>query len=205
MGVRTFPRSSRAHVKAQFGASWRHSRHVRTASARRDRAAFRTASIATRIRLITTALTTYLQDRSRADDHWIRRHDRFHRHRLPGRTALSTPPTQTHSPPAMPRSFCSSIRPFLAILGSSGRSKCSRRKERSSIRVARADRRLDDRIGGRVYDVVIGALSKAWPEKAIGTWSMMWLGVFLSGRHPDTGQCSCRPCSTGWDRRGRAY
>lgn len=43
-------------------------------------------------------------------------------------------------------------------------------------------------VGGRVYDVVIGALSKAWPEKAMGTWSMMWLGVFLAGRHPDTGQ-----------------
>jgi N-methylhydantoinase B len=42
--------------------------------------------------------------------------------------------------------------------------------------------------GGRVYDVVIGALSKAWPEKALGTWSMMWLGVFLSGKHPDTGE-----------------
>jgi N-methylhydantoinase B len=43
-------------------------------------------------------------------------------------------------------------------------------------------------VGGRVYDVVIGALSKAWPEKAMGTWSMMWLGVFLAGKHPDTGQ-----------------
>ncbi len=43
-------------------------------------------------------------------------------------------------------------------------------------------------VGGRVYDVVIGALSKAWPEKALGTWSMMWLGVFLAGTHPDTGK-----------------
>jgi N-methylhydantoinase B len=43
-------------------------------------------------------------------------------------------------------------------------------------------------VGGRVYDVVIGALSMAWPEKALGTWSMMWLGVFLSGTHPDTGK-----------------
>lgn len=43
-------------------------------------------------------------------------------------------------------------------------------------------------VGGRVYDVVIGALSKAWPEKALGTWSMMWLGVFLAGTHPETGQ-----------------
>jgi N-methylhydantoinase B len=43
-------------------------------------------------------------------------------------------------------------------------------------------------VGGRVYDVVIGALSKAWPEKALGTWSMMWLGVFLAGSHPETGK-----------------
>jgi N-methylhydantoinase B len=43
-------------------------------------------------------------------------------------------------------------------------------------------------VGGRVYDVVIGALSKAWKEKALGTWSMMWLGVFNSGTHPETGQ-----------------
>jgi N-methylhydantoinase B/oxoprolinase/acetone carboxylase alpha subunit len=43
-------------------------------------------------------------------------------------------------------------------------------------------------VGGRVYDVVIGCLSTAWPEKALGTWSMMWLGVFIAGTHPDTGQ-----------------
>ena len=38
--------------------------------------------------------------------------------------------------------------------------------------------------GGRVYDLVIGALSKAVPERALGTWSMMWIGAFLSGTHP---------------------
>ena len=43
-------------------------------------------------------------------------------------------------------------------------------------------------VGGRVYDLVIGALSKACPDKALGTWSMMWLGVFLSGDHPETGK-----------------
>jgi len=42
--------------------------------------------------------------------------------------------------------------------------------------------------GGRVYDLVIGALSKAVPSEALGTWSMMWLGVCLSGIHPSTGQ-----------------
>lgn len=42
--------------------------------------------------------------------------------------------------------------------------------------------------GGRVYDLVIGALSKAVPEEAIGTWSMMWLGVCLSGIHPKSGE-----------------
>lgn len=41
--------------------------------------------------------------------------------------------------------------------------------------------------GGRIYDLVIGALSKACPDRALGTWSMMWLGVFLSGIHPKTG------------------
>ncbi len=41
--------------------------------------------------------------------------------------------------------------------------------------------------GGRVYDLVIGALSMAVPDKAIGTWSMMWLGVCLSGTHPVSG------------------
>jgi len=42
--------------------------------------------------------------------------------------------------------------------------------------------------GGRVYDLVIGALSKAVPDKALGTWSMMWLGVCLSGNDPGTGE-----------------
>lgn len=42
--------------------------------------------------------------------------------------------------------------------------------------------------GGRVYDAVIGALSRAVPERALGTWSMMWIGAFLSGTHPRTGQ-----------------
>jgi len=41
--------------------------------------------------------------------------------------------------------------------------------------------------GGRVYDLVIGALSKAVPDQALGTWSMMWLGICLSGTHPDSG------------------
>ncbi len=42
--------------------------------------------------------------------------------------------------------------------------------------------------GGRVYDLVIGALSKAMPDQALGTWSMMWLGVCLSGTHPRNGE-----------------
>jgi N-methylhydantoinase B len=42
--------------------------------------------------------------------------------------------------------------------------------------------------GGRVYDLVIGALSKALPEQALGTWSMMWLGICLSGIHPKSNQ-----------------
>ena len=41
--------------------------------------------------------------------------------------------------------------------------------------------------GGCVYDLVIGALSKAVPEMALGTWSMMWLGVCLSGNMPQSG------------------
>ena len=41
--------------------------------------------------------------------------------------------------------------------------------------------------GGRVYDLVIGALSKAVPDLALGTWSMMWLGVCLSGAMPKSG------------------
>jgi N-methylhydantoinase B/oxoprolinase/acetone carboxylase alpha subunit len=42
--------------------------------------------------------------------------------------------------------------------------------------------------GGRVYDLVLGALSKAWPERAFATWSMMWVAVYISGTHPDTGR-----------------
>ena len=43
--------------------------------------------------------------------------------------------------------------------------------------------------GGRVYDLVLRALSQADPERGLGTWSMMWLGVFLSGiQHRQTGQ-----------------
>ena len=42
--------------------------------------------------------------------------------------------------------------------------------------------------GGRVYDLVIGALSKAAPDRALGTWSMMWLGVCLSGKMPRSGE-----------------
>ena len=42
--------------------------------------------------------------------------------------------------------------------------------------------------GGRVYDLVIGALSKAWPEQAYATWSMMWVAVYIAGTHPDTGK-----------------
>lgn len=40
--------------------------------------------------------------------------------------------------------------------------------------------------GGRVYDLVLRALSEADPERGIGTWSMMWLGVRFSGSHPKT-------------------
>jgi N-methylhydantoinase B len=42
--------------------------------------------------------------------------------------------------------------------------------------------------GGRVYDLVLGALSKAWPEKAFATWPMMWLAVYIAGTHPETGK-----------------
>jgi len=42
--------------------------------------------------------------------------------------------------------------------------------------------------GGRVYDLVIGALSKACPERAIATWSMMWVAVYIAGTHPETGR-----------------
>ncbi len=42
--------------------------------------------------------------------------------------------------------------------------------------------------GGRVYDLVLGALNKAWPEMAFATWSMMWIAVFISGNHPETGK-----------------
>ena len=40
--------------------------------------------------------------------------------------------------------------------------------------------------GGRVYDMVLAALSSACPGRALGTWPMMWLGLFISGRHPET-------------------
>ena len=40
--------------------------------------------------------------------------------------------------------------------------------------------------GGRVYDLVLGALSKAWPESAFATWSMMWVAVYIAGIHPET-------------------
>ena len=42
--------------------------------------------------------------------------------------------------------------------------------------------------GGRVYDLVLGALSKAWPEMALATWSMMWVAVYIAGTHPETGK-----------------
>jgi N-methylhydantoinase B len=43
--------------------------------------------------------------------------------------------------------------------------------------------------GGRVYDLVLRALSQADPARGLGTWSMMWLGVFISGiQHRQTGQ-----------------
>jgi N-methylhydantoinase B len=38
--------------------------------------------------------------------------------------------------------------------------------------------------GGRVYDLVLGALSKADPDRGAGTWSMMWTAVMFYGRHP---------------------
>jgi N-methylhydantoinase B len=42
--------------------------------------------------------------------------------------------------------------------------------------------------GGRVYDLVLRALSQADPAHGLGTWSMMWLGIFLSGiQHRQTG------------------
>ena len=42
--------------------------------------------------------------------------------------------------------------------------------------------------GGRVYDLVMGALSRAWPEQALATWSMMWVAVYIAGTHPETGK-----------------
>ncbi len=42
--------------------------------------------------------------------------------------------------------------------------------------------------GGRVYDLVLGVLSRAWPEKALATWSMMWVAVYIAGTHPETGK-----------------
>ena len=42
--------------------------------------------------------------------------------------------------------------------------------------------------GGRVYDLVLGALGKAWPEQAYACWSMMWVAVYIAGTHPDTGK-----------------
>ena len=48
--------------------------------------------------------------------------------------------------------------------------------------------------GGRVYDLVLGALAKAWPERAFATWSMMWLAVYIAGTHPETG----RPFIQAW-------
>ena len=40
--------------------------------------------------------------------------------------------------------------------------------------------------GGRVYDMVLAALSSARPDRALGTWPMMWLGLFIAGQHPET-------------------
>jgi N-methylhydantoinase B len=40
--------------------------------------------------------------------------------------------------------------------------------------------------GGRVYDLVLGALSKSDPDRGAGTWSMMWMAVMFYGRHPRT-------------------
>jgi N-methylhydantoinase B len=42
--------------------------------------------------------------------------------------------------------------------------------------------------GGRVYDLVLGSLSKAWPEMAFATWPMMWIAVYIAGTHPETGK-----------------
>ena len=42
--------------------------------------------------------------------------------------------------------------------------------------------------GGRVYDLMLTALSNAAPESGFGTWSMCWLGVSFAGIHPRSGQ-----------------
>ena len=42
--------------------------------------------------------------------------------------------------------------------------------------------------GGRVYDMVLATLSDARPDRALGTWPMMWLGLFIAGHHPETGR-----------------
>jgi N-methylhydantoinase B len=42
--------------------------------------------------------------------------------------------------------------------------------------------------GGRVYDLVLSALSHAAPPAGFGTWSMAWLGVSFAGTDPRTGK-----------------
>jgi N-methylhydantoinase B len=42
--------------------------------------------------------------------------------------------------------------------------------------------------GGRVYDLVLTALSHAAPESGFGTWSMCWLGISFAGIHPRSGK-----------------
>ena len=62
--------------------------------------------------------------------------------------------------------------------------------------------------GGRVYDLVLGALSQAWPERAFATWSMMWVAVYIAGTHPETGKpfiqgLSRRPGQWRWRATGQ--
>ena len=49
---------------------------------------------------------------------------------------------------------------------------------------------------GRVYDLVAEALSKAWPEQALATMSVMWVAAYVAGTHPQTSKLFIRPIST---------
>jgi N-methylhydantoinase B/oxoprolinase/acetone carboxylase alpha subunit len=39
--------------------------------------------------------------------------------------------------------------------------------------------------GGRVFDLVLQALSLCRPERGVGTWTMAWIGACVDGKRPD--------------------